>query len=80
VTDLRTALTKSVGHPVFAVFYGTSERDAFSKIVDGFGTDGYKWVGKTLCVLVRHPRARGPRLDWRDLGRELCHRTKAGNV
>lgn len=55
---IRRALTGK-NDPVFVVFYGTSQRDAFSEIVDTFGKDGFKWVGRTLCVLVRHPKAHG---------------------
>lgn len=80
MTTIRTALTMREKHPVFAVFYGTSQRAAFSEIVGGFCTDGFKWVGKTLCVLVQHPGAHGPRRDWRGLGRELCYRIEADSA
>jgi hypothetical protein len=72
VVEIRNALR--LREPEFAVFYGTSQRAAYDKIVDGFGTDGFKTVGRTICALVRHPAARGPRNDWRAFGRELRDR------
>jgi hypothetical protein len=77
VAAIQGALTKGKNAPVFVVFYGTSQRAAFNEIVDGFGADGFKWVGKTLCALVAHPKARGPRRDWRTFGQELRYRIKS---
>jgi hypothetical protein len=75
VNAIRDALRTQ--QPAFAVFYGTSQRVAFSKIVDGFGADGFKMVGSTVCALVPHPAAHGPRRDWRKFGCDLRARIEA---
>jgi hypothetical protein len=80
VAAIRTALRAPEIHPKFAVFYGTTQRVAFGDIVDGFDAHGFAWVGTTLCALVRHPTARGPRRDWRELGAELRDRIESGSL
>lgn len=74
---IEDALTNA--KPEIAVFYGTSQREAFGQIVGGFDDDGFKWCGQTLCALVRHPKAHGPRRDWRHLGLELRQRVVAAS-
>jgi hypothetical protein len=75
LTAIRDALTAA--QPVFAVFYGTSMHVSFDNVVDGFDTGGFKLLGKTVCALVPHPKARGPRRDWLRFGGELRERIKA---
>lgn len=72
IDAIRDAITAS--HAVFAVFYGTSERKAFGRIVGGFDAEGFNRVGETLCALMPHPNAHGPRRDWRAFGRDLRRR------
>lgn len=77
IAAIQAVLTAAI--PVFAILYGTSQREAFRQIVGGFDDDGFNWCGKTLCALVPHPNARGPRRDWRYLGIELRQRVEAAS-
>jgi hypothetical protein len=64
VKTLRTRLVEY--RPTFAVFYGSRCREDYERIVGGpFDRHGYRWSGRTLCVLVEHPTARpGKSKSW----------------
>jgi hypothetical protein len=58
--------------PKFALFYGVSYRKEYEAIAGPFNADGWRWTGKTLCVLTKHPTPRRgpapPASYWRALG------------
>jgi hypothetical protein len=66
--------------PRFALFYGTSYRTEYEKVVGAFGPDATTWFGTTLCVLTVHPAYRfAPGRDyWYALGAWLREAVDAG--
>ncbi len=64
--------------PAFAVFYGTGYRTEYERVAgSGFDADGFAWSGNTLCVLTKHPVARGSAgAEWEAVGRVM--RTRVG--
>jgi hypothetical protein len=62
--------------PRFAVFYGTTYRDAYGRVAGTFGKDGTTTNGRTLCIVVPHPTAQsGPPPEyWIALGHAMRRR------
>ena len=72
VKTLRKRLVKH--KPKFAVFYGSRCKEDYEKVAGGpFDRRGYRWSGRTLCVLVEHPTARPgkPPPWWISKGKEM---------
>jgi hypothetical protein len=77
---IRTRMLEQ--QPRFVVFYGVSYREFYERIAGGlFDSAGFRWSGRTLCVLVAHPRARRRPLatqSWIDLGKRTSSIVNAG--
>jgi hypothetical protein len=69
--------------PTFALFYGVTYRKEYEAIAGLFNVDGWRWSGKTLCVLTKHPApSRGPAPPasyWRALGMWMQRMVTAGS-
>ncbi|MHB1757343.1 MAG: hypothetical protein ACYCT9_07495 [Leptospirillum sp.] len=71
--------------PLFVVFYGRGYLDIHEQIIgqrfqmDSQDFAGFTWIGKTLCIHVKHPVARGIRgQEWTELGKEIKKRVVNG--
>jgi len=65
IVKLRERMGKH--EPAFALFYGLTYREQYEKVAGGaFDDEGFRWSGKTLCVLTPHPTSHlhGKPMPW----------------